>query len=344
MASEPHPSASTTTPSHSTTPPPDPPSTPSPPPRHASLLSKLRTLVLRYILYLSHRADRTLVRLSALLSSPTSTDALLGTTSYTLSLLHAVLSRVLSTRLTHLATSLAEKATPVLLPGEAFVATVPAPPSTLRLANTVAATKALTAVIDDYRIFVRLWGLAGVYVWARGVWTASLGKEAGTKERWVRRVVWAQIASIVLFQVLENGAYLASKGVLTSAAWSGEDGAKREVRWWMWSSRFWAAYVALELARLAILRSYNTSLSAGATAEEKDLLGDGEKEGKLLREVRQREDWLWWRDLVSNLGYMPMTLHWSVEEGRSVLSDWGVSLLGAVAGGALLVDAWRQTA
>ena len=77
-------------------------------------------------------------------------------------------------------------------------------------------------MVGDFRIFVRMWGLAGLYMWARGLWYAPLGKDAGVKENAVRKITWAQIGSLVLFQVLENGAYLASKGVLTSDVWSGE--------------------------------------------------------------------------------------------------------------------------
>jgi hypothetical protein len=53
-------------------------------------------------------------------------------------------------------------------------------------------------------------------------------------------------------------------------------------------------------------------------------------------------EWVWWKDVVSNLAYAPMTLHWLMERG--LLSDWGVGACGMVAGGALLVDAWRKTA
>jgi hypothetical protein len=347
MASEPHPS-STTIPADPTVDPPSKPSTPSSPRPSSSTVAKLRTLLLRYIAYLARTADRTLVRLSTLLSNPASTDALLGTTSYTLSLIRAILSRLLEHRLATFASAIAEKAEDVLLPGETIIATLPAPAHTHLLTQIIGATKALSAVIDDYRVFVRLWGLVGLYMWARSAYHTPSDKNdnpspnKARKERVLRTLEWAEIASLVGFQVLENGAYLASKGVLTGRAWTGEEGSRKEARWWMWSCRFWAVYVALELARLGIERYYGTAEHDALTEEEKRALGDGEKEGKLLLEERQRKNRLWWRDMVSNLGYMPMTLHWSVEEG--LLRDWGVGILGVVAGGALLVDAWGKTA
>jgi hypothetical protein len=279
-----------------------------------------------------------LVRLSTLLANPASTDALLGTTSYTLRLLHTLLSRLLASRLTSVA-----KQGHVSQFGRknAAISTENTP-----LAQAVAATKAITPIIEDYRIFVRLWGLVGLYVWARRTWIAPfpLRKGAGKKEMVLRVLAWAEISSLAGFQILENGAYLASKDVLISRAWSGEKGKARQAKWWMWSSRFWAAYVALELVRLFVLQYYHTEHLSHSTAEEQWTLDDDEKESKLLHAERKKENAMWWRDLVSNLGYMPMTLHWSVEEGRSVLSEWTVSVLGVVAGGTLLVDAWGRTA
>jgi hypothetical protein len=74
--------------------------------------------------------------------------------------------------------------------------------------------------------------------------------------------------------------------------------------------------------------------------------GDGEKEDKIRGEERLKaeklEKWLWWKDVISNMAYAPMTVHWSLEQG--LLSDWGVGACGIVAGGSLLADAWRRTA
>jgi hypothetical protein len=202
--------------------------------------------------------------------------------------------------------------------------------------------KALVAVIDDHRIFVRLWALLGLYAWARSLCSSPPSPRSPTtatrKERFLRLLAWSQIASLVLFQVLENAAYLASKGALTGASWA--DG-RREARWWMWSCRGWGVFVALELVRLAVGR-YSPSEEK---ADEARVLADGEKEGKLMAEEREKarreveRDWR--RDLVSNVGYMPLTLHYSVEGG--FLPDWAFGILGVAGAGALLVDAWGKT-
>lgn len=308
---------------------------PTPPPKQPSV-------PLKHLAWHAHRLDRLIARLSTIFSNPASTDALLGTLSYTLELLAALISRLLTRRLASLASAIAEKADEVLLPGETLVTTLPTAPSDELLAQVATGSKALAAVIADYRIFARLWGLAGLYMWARATWNTPVASDEGAKTKVVRRITWVQIASLVMFQVLENGAYLASKGVLTSSGWTGEAGKKREISWWVWSCRFWAAHVALELLRVAVLRYYQVPESA--VSQDKELIADGEKEGKLLVESKKKERWMWWRDLVSNVAYMPMTLHWSVEEKDGFLSDWGVGLLGAVAAGTLLMDVWKQTA
>jgi len=320
---------------------PEPNATPKPPPSRATLIQKLRFLLLRYAANSAHTADRTLVRLSTILSTPGGIDTILCTTSYTLTLLSALLSKILERRLTNIATDIASKADGILFPGETLIAEIPASTSTKRIAQIVGSSKALAEVISDYRVFVRLWGLVGLYTWARATYLEPLPQEAERKDRILRALTWTSIASCVGSQILENGAYLSSKGALTTDGWVGEMGKKRELKWWTWSARFWAAYVGIELARLGVEHYYFPSASAVGSNGQ----GDGEKDDKIeveeIRKSRKLASWNWWKDFVSNIGYAPMTLHWSLEEG--LLSEMGVGACGMVAGGALLVDAWSNT-
>lgn len=312
---------------------------PTTPPRRPSSIQKLRLLIFRYLGAAARSTDHNLLRLSKLLSTPSGIDVLLCTTSYTLTLVHALLSRLLENRLASIATEIAEKADGILLPGETPIASLPAPTSTKLIAHVVGSSKAVADVISDFRIFVRLWGVLGLYTWARATYLDPLPKDAGGEQKTLRGLTWAAIASCVVFQVLENGAYLSSKGALTTTSWTGDVGKARENQWWIWSSRFWAAYVGIELARLGVERYYRAPTPTPT-------VGDGEKEDKILRaekvKAQELENWLWWKDLASNLAYAPMTLHWSLESG--LLSDIGVGVCGTVAGGALLADAWRKTA
>jgi hypothetical protein len=313
---------------------------PPPPPTHLSAAQKLRLILLYRIKNTFHKTDLTLLHLARLLSTPSGTDVLLCTTSYTLTLLRALLSRLLERRLSTIASAIATKTSGILLPGETLIATLPAPTSTKVLAQAVGSAKALADTIADYRIFVRLWGTLGLYTWARGTWVDGLPGDASRKEKTLRGLTWASIVSCMGFQVLENGAYLSSKGALTTASWTGDVGKARENQWWLWSSRFWAVYVGIELVRLGVVRGWKEERA------KEGGMGDGEKEDKIRGEeslkAAKLENWLWWKDVVSNMAYAPMTVHWSLEQG--LLSDWGVGACGIVAGGALLADAWRRTA
>ncbi|KAF2489733.1 hypothetical protein BU16DRAFT_163574 [Lophium mytilinum] len=308
---------------------PTPPPTPQlrPTPTTSTRLAKLRNLAISSTLTTARSTDSTLSRLSRLLSTPGGIDSFLCTLGYTLTLLHPALSYLLERRLRALATTIATKADGVLLPGETLITTFEAPTSTKLLASGAAGSKALASVISDYRIFVRLWGLLGIYTWGKGVWNAKLAEGAGGKEKVLRAVAWGQVASCAAYQVLENGAYLASKGVLVTPGWMGEAGKRREARWWVWSSRFWAAHVALEGVRLGVL--FKKHVDSGKAEKE-----EVEKSSK--------EDKAWWRDAVSNAAWGPLTLHWSTEAG--MVSEPLVGALGIVAGGVGLLEKWRETA
>src|SRR5690242_17095892 len=189
---------------------PDAPRSPPSP----TLLQKLRYLLAKRLRNAAQSTDRNLLRLSALLSTPSGIDVVLCTTGYTLTLVCALGQRVLEKQLAAVATELADKAADVMLPGETLIAELPASASTKLLAQTVGSSKAIAGVISDYRIFVRMWGMLGLYTWARDTYLSPPPREATQKEKLLRATTWAAITTCVLFQVLENGAYAASKGML----------------------------------------------------------------------------------------------------------------------------------
>lgn len=159
---------------------------------------------------------------------------------------------------------------------------------------------------------MRLWGLVSIYNWGKRIYNSPPGDVL------IRRIVYTQVASNIAFQCLENGAYLASKGVL---GWSKE----KQARAWIWSSRFWVLHVGLDFVRLwreARLRS-----SKGKAKEGSD----------------EENEWVakWRREMVVNAAWAPLTLHWSLEEGFA--SDLWVGVLGSVAGLAGFRELWRTT-
>ncbi|OBT66742.1 hypothetical protein VE03_04084 [Pseudogymnoascus sp. 23342-1-I1] len=242
----------------------------------------LKTLQSWLPLYLT-KTDRALTHISRIIATPAGTDATLLTIGYSSLFLSSLLAR---------------------LP-PSF------PPTTLsrRLALT-ARLAALSSLISDIRTFSRLFGLLGMWQWGK---SAIMAPSSDPVER---ALVNAQVLVNTIYQILENGAYLSSKGVL---GWSGEVQGKA----WVWSSRCWAAHTGLEFLRLARER-----------AVRKRAVGEkGEEEVK---------DLAWKRELWINAGYAPLTIHWSLEGG--IISPLTIGLLGSFVGAVKMNRLWEATA
>jgi hypothetical protein len=251
------------------------------------------------------RLDRTISRLNIILSTPSGTDSLLRTVAYTAQFLTGALTTLQSQRLQGLAG--AAQSTALALPGStALLALVPA---------TAPRSRALTALVSDFRSFSRLWGLLGL--WA----LAARLLRTPPQDAVLRAVAWGQCVAYIAYQALENRAYLAGKGVVPLP----RDGAKGVVRGWLWSSRAWMAAVGLEFVRLARVAQLGARQAAGAKTEE----------------ARAEEAAQWRRDMLVNLANAPLTVHWSVEGGT--LGETAVGFLGMVAGLVGFRQRWAAT-
>jgi hypothetical protein len=251
------------------------------------------------------RLDRTISRLNIILSTPSGTDSLLRTVAYTAQFLTGALTTLQSQRLQGLAG--AAQSTALALPGSsALLALVPA---------AAPRSRALTALVSDFRSFSRLWGLLGL--WA----LAARLLRTPPQDAVLRAVAWGQCMAYIAYQALENRAYLAGKGVVPLP----RDGAKGVVRGWLWSSRAWMVAVALEFVRLARVAQLGARQAAGAKTEE----------------ARAEEAAQWRRDLVVNIANAPLTVHWSVEGGT--LGETAVGFLGMVAGLVGFRQRWAAT-
>ncbi|KAI5811114.1 hypothetical protein DFH27DRAFT_531480 [Peziza echinospora] len=207
-----------------------------------------------------------------------------------------------------------------------------------RLAAVSTRLKALASLISDVRIFMRLWGLLGIYEWGLSTYRAP------PKDKTLRNIAYAQVAVNVFYQILENLAYLGQHKVLPV-------GPKRQNKFWLWSSRFWMMHVVLEFWRLK--RDRDLNLKKGKAVEEKEkkaagAVGEGEVEKKIkwydfgaVLKSQTREG-LWLKQLWSNAAYAPLTVHWSLESGA--LSPLSVGTLGTIAGVIGLQQAWRNSA
>ncbi|QDS77256.1 hypothetical protein FKW77_003590 [Venturia effusa] len=264
---------------------------------------------------LLRNGDRTVGKLSKILSTPSGTDRLLATTCYTLTLVSATINNALTNNIEKIAEEFAEKASLALEPGESVIATFPVPPLAQHLASLSTSSQKLASLISDYRIFTRLWGLLGLYAWGKSTYLNP------PSDPLLKKIAYAQVVGNICFQALENLAYLASKGIITRDA-------ATQSRDWKWSSRFWMSHVCLDFARL-----YRTRVLRDARVDDRV----GEEEGKEVKASRKEEEATWWREFIVDACYFPMTVHWSTD---GVLSPSQVGFLGSVAGATSLRYLW----
>ncbi|KAK9377917.1 uncharacterized protein V1513DRAFT_435570 [Lipomyces chichibuensis] len=275
-------------------------STPLPGPTTPAIQAQLHARLLT----LAKRSDPALARADRILSATSSLDLNLMTLQYALVLVSESITAVHNRRvLRHVYTQLSSLLN--YFGGVTVVSAdvaVPPPSVSVRM-------RTLSSLISDIRIFHRLWGLVGLLRWA----IATL--QSPPKDALLKAVAFAQVASNILYQPLENIAYLGSHEIIPVS--------KAKInRLWVVSSRLWAAHVILEFVRLG-REKYLARKDAEKKAESKTA------------------DTLWRRQLVVNAAYFPLTIHWSLETG--VLSDLAVGALGTIAGGARLIPLWMQS-
>ncbi|ODQ66662.1 hypothetical protein NADFUDRAFT_50572 [Nadsonia fulvescens var. elongata DSM 6958] len=200
----------------------------------------------------------------------------------------------------------------------------------------------LSGLISDIRIFNRLWGMIPTAAWSLSTWNSP------PKDKIIKWITWLQIGTIYGFQPLENVAYLMMKKIVrfqfAGTANKEKRNDKLELALWLWSCRFWAAYVLLDFAKLyrnrqlrqLSLTEFNEAqlLKAKSRESEKDISKTKNRKAK-LRESEEKAEFLHnlglqkradIMSLVSNLSYLPLTIHWSLERG--CCSDIMVGLLG----------------
>lgn len=184
------------------------------------------------------------------------------------------------------------------------------------LQGTATRTRALSSLISDIRIFNRLWGLVPLAVWAADT------ARAPPTDAVLRAVAYTQVAANILYQPLENVAYLAMHGVLPGVS------DRAQTLLWIYSCYLWAAHVVLDFVRVA--REYQL-----AKREERKAKGG--------KPYKSKVSWKsWWQPLVINMSYLPLTVHWSLEAG--CLPDIAVGFLGASAALASIYPRWTAIA
>ncbi|KAK3680210.1 hypothetical protein LTR78_000588 [Recurvomyces mirabilis] len=287
------------------------------------MASKTNRSLLNVLTRAGRRSDAFLTHLNRVLASSAGVEAVLCTLCYTLYFVYARLLRLLERRYERVALALASKASSSMLPSETVVATLEPPKS--YLSETCGGIKALADLTDDFRFFTRLGGLVTIYSWARDNYIKPPGDAI------LKSLVWCQVLMSTIFQVLENGAYLASKGVLRGEKWE-----RRQPKWWVWSNRFWLMHVGLEALRLLRVRQLRYNEDFGAKATDTD-------DGRVTTQsVALKKKWK--ADFYANAGWFPLTLQSSFEDQtHGPLSETWIGLFGMIPGIVALKDVWEQT-
>ncbi|EEH34465.1 hypothetical protein PAAG_05514 [Paracoccidioides lutzii Pb01] len=208
---------------------------------------------------------------------------------------------------------------------------------------------ALSSLMSETRTTLRLLGLLSLWSWG----SATVRKPPA--DPILRTIACTQVTVNVLYQILENVAHLASKGVLNRRAverW-GSLG-----KWYVWSTRAWLAHVLLEFVRVwreyvlaREMRKKDAEVWGDVGHSEKgnrdEEGGEGEGEGEPGGREKESARWAevrgWKKSLLNSLAWLPLCVHWSFEGGVGV-PDQLVGLLSMTAGAWGVHDMWNVTA
>ena len=187
-----------------------------------------------------------------MLSTTSGTDRLLSLVYY--------LSTFLAPQLSRLALLLTVKLpTPVPL--------VVLTPASTTLATASNRLRKLASKVSDVRMFMRLWGLVGIYQWGAGTLRNP------PKDPVVRSLVLGQVAVNTGYQILENMAYLNAHSLLAFSK-------RTEGRMWLWSTRCWAAHIVLEFLKLERTRRLQAEEARGVRGFGLPVPGEEEKKAR----------------------------------------------------------------
>ncbi|KAJ5083523.1 Peroxisomal biogenesis factor 11 [Penicillium angulare] len=265
--------------------------------------------------------DVTIRRLDLLLSSADGQERVLATINYVASILHHVSASspwiALQTRLGLL----------VRLRGKA-----PSQPSKPSSPPSKSKWSALSSVASETRYNLRLFGLLPLWVWG------SQTLKSPPADPILHALAILQVISNVIYQLLENVAYLAEKGVV-SKKWVEKYGGVDA--WYIWSTRGWFGHIFFEwfvLWREHVLRKRRMAAKLAAANNEKAKELKAEEAEEVRKEIRS-----WKKSLVNNTIWAPLCIHWCFEKGIGIPENL-IGMISFMAGVWGLKDSWAATA
>lgn len=191
---------------------------------------------------------------------------------------------------------------------------------------------ALCSLASETRYNLRLFGLLPLWIW--GVETLK----SPPADPVLHALTVLQVISNVIYQLLENVGYLASKGVVSKRFVDKYGGL---AKWDIWSTRGWFGHIFFQffvLWRQSVLRRQRLAAqrAAAGTVETKET--NAEDSEALRFEIRA-----WRKSMVNNVIWAPLCLHWCVEKGIGI-PDSLTGLISFCAGAWSLHDCWAGTA
>ncbi|KAI0648977.1 hypothetical protein C8Q79DRAFT_484418 [Trametes meyenii] len=203
----------------------------------------------------------------------------------------------------------------------------------------------LGSIISDARMLFRLWGLLPIFQWM-----ISMERNPAPTRK-LCTIERLQGWSMLGYYPLEHLYYLLSHSIISDKIPLPSITAfiplirtrpsEKHIplnlgTLGLWSTRFWAAYVVLQLAHLRednkLLRLRERTLSKTKTGPS---AADKEDISKRKRALTS--------ELIVNLAYLPQTIHWSLEKGIFENEVW-LDICGLIAGIASWKSGWEATA
>ncbi|KAF8591204.1 hypothetical protein K439DRAFT_1327939 [Ramaria rubella] len=188
----------------------------------------------------------------------------------------------------------------------------------------------LEGVLSESRTVWRLWGLLPIIQWLIGL------ERAPPPTKYLHNIERLQGLSMLIYYPLEHYYFFASKNILSPRlSPSQSTNAKLAI----WSCRAWAAYVVLQFLHLRedwkLLKLRERALKKNYS--QTSGVSDAER-----FEIAQRRRTIW-NELLVNVGYLPLTLHWSLEKGIFTNQAW-VGVFGTIAALNSFRGGWTATA
>ncbi|KAL4976854.1 hypothetical protein BDW66DRAFT_45023 [Aspergillus desertorum] len=152
---------------------------------------------------------------------------------------------------------------------------------------------ALSSLMSEARYMLRLLDLPTLIAWG----SATL--KSPPADKIIYSLTLLQVLANIIYQALENAAFLTTKGVIPGGflkRWGGA--AKVE----LWSTRAWLGHIILQYFVLWRARELRKKAEARGALEE--------KREELKADVRA-----WKKSLMNNICWTPLCLHWSFENG-----------------------------